>query len=93
MIIKNKIKKHLHHLKNKVYCRGDNNEKTRASDDSPSDTDGCAINLGDEHKNEEYEEYIETTTEENYSFKSKTSEGITEEDVIIIILAKTIRAE
>ena len=39
-----------------IDYRGDTNEKTRESDYSPSDTDGCARNLGDEHKNEEYEE-------------------------------------
>ena len=39
----------------KDYIRG-NNEKTRESDDSPSDTDGCERNLGNEHKNEDDEE-------------------------------------
>ena len=34
-----------------------------------SDTDSCARNLGDEQKNEEYEEYIKTTPEENDSIK------------------------
>ena len=29
------------------------NSQTRESEDSPSDTDGCEINLDDEHKNEE----------------------------------------
>ena len=38
-----------------VDYRGDTNENTRESDDSPSYTDGCARNPGDEHKNEEYE--------------------------------------
>ena len=63
------------------------------SDDSPSDTDVCARNLGKEHKNQEYEEYIETPPEENDSIKSKISEVIIEEDVIISLLAKTIRAK
>ena len=27
------------------------NDKTRESDDFPSDTDGCAINIYDDHKN------------------------------------------
>ena len=39
-------------LKNKQDYIGVTNEKTRGSDDYPSDTDGCAINLGNEHKNE-----------------------------------------
>ena len=38
---------------------------TRESNYSTSYTDGCAGNLGDEHKNEEYEEYIETTPEKS----------------------------
>ena len=42
---------------NKHEYVGGTNEKTRDShtreyDDSPSDTDGCARNLDDEHKNE-----------------------------------------
>ena len=35
------------------------NSQTRESDDSPSDTDGCARNLDDEHKNEEDDDYID----------------------------------
>ena len=31
---------------------GDTNEKTRGSDDSPSETDGCTRNLGKEHEHE-----------------------------------------
>ena len=45
------------------------NEKTCESNDSPSDTYGCARNLGNEHKHEEYEEYIETPPEYNDSTK------------------------
>ena len=56
-------------FKNKVDYRGDTNDKTRESDDSRSDTDVCARNLGDEHKNEEDEEYIENPPEENDSIK------------------------
>ena len=36
--------------KNKQDYVGDNNDKTREYDDSPSDTDGCAINLDNEQK-------------------------------------------
>ena len=50
-------------FKNKEYYIGGTNEKTREPDDSPSDTDNCARNLGDEHKNEEDKEYIENTPE------------------------------
>ena len=64
------------------------NKKTRESDDSLSETDGCVGNLGKEHRNEEDEEYSETTPEVNHSIKSKISEGITEKDVIISLLAK-----
>ena len=42
-------------FKNKQDYIGGTNKKTRESDDSPSDNDGCAIKLGDEHKNEEDE--------------------------------------
>ena len=42
-----------------------------------------------EHRNEEDEEYSENTPEINDSIKSKGSKGITEEDVIISLLAKT----
>ena len=35
----------------KVYYKGDTNEKTRGSDDSPGETDGCVRNLDREHKN------------------------------------------
>ena len=45
-------------FKNKVDYRGDTNEQTRESDDSPSDTECCAINLGNKHINEEEEEQI-----------------------------------
>ena len=48
---------------------GDTNDKTHESDDCPSDTDGCAINLGDEHKIEEDEEYIKIPPEENDGIK------------------------
>ena len=43
-------------FKNKEDYIGDTNEKTREFDDSPSETDVCVRNLGEEHKNEEYEE-------------------------------------
>ena len=49
--------------KNKQDYVGGTNDKTRESDDSPSDTDGCARNLDDEHKNEEDEYYIEPPSE------------------------------
>ena len=38
-------------FKNKENYIGDTNEKNRRSDDSPSETDDCAINLGEEHEN------------------------------------------
>ena len=42
-------------FKNKEDYIGDNNEKTRGPDDSPSETDVCVSNLGEEHKNQEVE--------------------------------------
>ena len=67
---------------------GDTNEKTHGSDDYPSETDGCAINLAEEYENEEDVEFSENTSEINDSNKSKISEVITEEDVIISLLDK-----
>ena len=60
---KKTLKKAPPKFKHKVDYKGDTNEKTCESDDSPSDTDVCARNLGEEHKNQEYEEYIETPPE------------------------------
>ena len=40
-------------FRNKVDYRGDTNEKTHGSDDSPSENDGCVRNLVKEHENEE----------------------------------------
>ena len=45
-------------------------------------------NLGEEHKNKEDEEYSENTPETNDGIKSKISKDITEEYVIISLLAK-----
>ena len=42
-------------FKNKEDYIGDTNERTRESDDYTSETAGCTRNLGEEHKNEEYE--------------------------------------
>ena len=39
-------------FKNKADYIGGTNEKTREPDDYPSNNDGCARNLGKEHKNE-----------------------------------------
>ena len=38
---------------------GGTNDKTRESDNSQSDTDGCARNIDEEHKNEEDDDYID----------------------------------
>ena len=53
-------------MKNKEGYIGDTIEKTCGSDDSTSETDGYVKNMGKYHKNQEYEEYSETTTEINY---------------------------
>ena len=39
-------------FKNKADYIGGTNEKAREPDDYPSNNDGCARNLGKEHKNE-----------------------------------------
>ena len=49
---------------NKKGCGGGTNDKARDSQtreyrDSRSDTDGCARNLHEEHKNGEIDDYIE----------------------------------
>ena len=49
---------------NKQDYAGGTNDKTRDSQtretgDSRSETDGCAINLDEEHKNEEDDDYID----------------------------------
>ena len=41
---------------NKVDYKGDNNQKTHGSDNSPSETGGRVIKLTEEHENEEDEE-------------------------------------
>ena len=56
-------------FKNKEDYIGDTNEKTRGSDDSPSETDGYARNLVKEHENEEDEEVSEKNPEINESIK------------------------
>ena len=50
-------------FKNKEDYIGDTKGKTRGSNDSPSETDGCARNLGKEHENEEDEEFSENNFE------------------------------
>ena len=44
--------------KNKQDCVGGTYDKTREYDDSPSDTNGCARNIDDKHKNEKDDDYI-----------------------------------
>ena len=75
-------------FKNKEDYIDDTNEKTRGPNDSPSETDGCARNLGEEYENEEDEEHSENTPEINDSIKSKISKDKTEEALIINLLAK-----
>ena len=48
---------------------GDTDKKTRSSNDFPSETDGCAKNLGKEHENEKGEEFSENTPQINDSIK------------------------
>ena len=74
--------------KNKQDCAGSTNYKThdsqtRKSRDSWSDTDGCARNLDEEHKNEEDDDYIEPT----YFFKD-IIESKLQEEVINRLLSK-----
>ena len=43
---------------NQDYVLG-TDDKTCEYDDSPSDINGCARNLEDEHKNEEFDDYFD----------------------------------
>ena len=74
----------------KVDNEGGTNEKTRGSDDSPSETDGCVRNLAKEHENEEDEEFKEDTSEINGTKESKLGKDKTEEALIISLLEKQI---
>ena len=44
-------------FQHKVNYKGDTNDKTRGSDNSPTETDACVRNLSKEHENEEDEEF------------------------------------
>ena len=41
----------------KVDYKGDTNDNTHGSENSPSETDGCTRSLAKEHENEEDEEF------------------------------------
>ena len=69
--------------KNKQDYGDGTNDKARESDDSPSDTDGCARNFDDENKNEEDEDYIDPPSKKNDTIISNS-----EEDVRNRLLAK-----
>ena len=60
-------------FRHKVDYKGDNNEKTRGSEDSLSETDGCVKNLFKEHENEEDEESKEDNSNINNTNESKLS--------------------
>ena len=64
-------------FKNEEDYIGDTNEKTYGSNISPSETDGCARNMSEEHKNEDDEKFSENTSEINKGIKLITSKGIT----------------
>ena len=58
--------------KNKQDYKVGTNDKTRDSltretSDSPSDTDSCARNLDEEHKNEEDDDYIDPPSKNIYN--------------------------
>ena len=57
----------------KVDYKGDTNEKTYGSDDSPSETNCCVINMAKEHENEEDKEFKEDTSKINDTNGSKIS--------------------
>ena len=45
------LKKQLQIFRHKVDYKGDTNERTYGSDDSPSETNDCARDLAKEHEN------------------------------------------
>ena len=49
---------------------------TREAGDSPSDTDSCARNLDEEHKNEEDNNYIDLPSKKKDKINSKLQEEI-----------------
>ena len=64
---------------NKQDYAGGTNDKTRdsqtrESEDSRSDTDGCARNLDEEHKNEEDDDYIHSPSNKKDIIESKLQE-------------------
>ena len=61
----------------KLDYKGNTNEKTRGSDDSPSETGGCVRNLAKEHEYEEDEEFKEDNSEINDTNESKLSKDKT----------------
>ena len=66
---------------NKKDYKGGTNDKTRDShthktSGSPSDNDSCEINLDEEHKNKEYEEYIDPPSIKKYNIDSQSHEEI-----------------
>ena len=67
--------------KNKQNYKGGTNDKTRDSHTretsvSQSNNDSCARNLDEEHKNEEYEEYIDPPSIKKYKIDSQSHEEI-----------------
>ena len=62
--------------KNKQDHVGGTNNKTRGSDDSTIDNDGCERNLYDGHKNEEDDNYIDPPSNKHDIIKSKLEEEV-----------------
>ena len=60
---------------------------TRETSDSPSVNDSCARNLDEEHKNEEYEEYIDPPSIKKDNIDSQSHEEISKR----ILLKKIIK--
>ena len=62
---KNSPKETLPKVRHKLDYKGDTNEKTRGSDNSPGKTEGCKRNLSKELENKQDEKFIEDTSEIN----------------------------
>ena len=50
---------------NKVDYKGNTNDKTHGSDDSPNENYGCVRNMAKEHENEEDEDFKKDASEIN----------------------------
>ena len=78
--------------KNNQDYVGVTNDKTRESEDSRSYIVGCARNLDREHKNKEYDDYIDLPSKKKDIIESKLQEEFRNRLLSKIISYKLIKA-